>query len=69
MEKLGHDHRNIIALVDVVGFSYKEAAGVLDIEPGTVMSRLSRARRALLRHITGDNLYVLPASSIRNLRQ
>lgn len=41
-------HREILGLVDIAGFTYAEAAQLLDIPPGTVMSRLSRARQALL---------------------
>lgn len=54
--KLPIAHREIIALVDFVGFSYAEAANVLDIAEGTVMSRLSRARKALLDIIADDNI-------------
>ena len=36
--------REAIAAVDVLGLSYKEAARSLRIRPGTLMSRLSRAR-------------------------
>lgn len=46
--------REVIQLVDVQGFSYAEAAEVLDIPIGTVMSRLSRARLALLDAIGGN---------------
>jgi RNA polymerase sigma-70 factor (ECF subfamily) len=45
--RLSHDHRDILALVDISGFSYDETARILEIPPGTVMSRVSRARRAL----------------------
>ena len=48
LRQLPEDAREVIALVDIAGFSYAEAARVLDIPVGTVMSRLSRARRALL---------------------
>jgi RNA polymerase sigma-70 factor (ECF subfamily) len=36
--------REIIALIDIAGFSYAEAADILDAPIGTVMSRISRAR-------------------------
>jgi RNA polymerase sigma-70 factor, ECF subfamily len=41
------NQRVLIALVCVDGLSYKEAAEVLELPIGTVMSRLSRARQAL----------------------
>jgi RNA polymerase sigma-70 factor (ECF subfamily) len=41
------DHQIIIGLVCVDGMSYKEAAEVLELPIGTVMSRLSRARLEL----------------------
>jgi len=40
-------HRDILLLKDWQGFSYAEIAKILDIEAGTVMSRLHRARLAL----------------------
>jgi RNA polymerase sigma-70 factor, ECF subfamily len=45
--ELPGDQQVIIALVCVDGLSYKEAAEVLEVPIGTVMSRLARARRAL----------------------
>ena len=48
--KLPAEQQVLIALVCVDGLSYKEAAEVLDIPIGTVMSRLARARRALYDH-------------------
>src|SRR5213083_3706132 len=42
-----HDFRDVIVLVDIGDFSYADAAQILDIPIGTVMSRLHRARRIL----------------------
>ena len=44
MRELSPPLREAIAAVDVLGLSYKEAARALRIRPGTLMSRLSRAR-------------------------
>ena len=42
-----HDFRDVIVLVDIGDFSYQEAAQILDVPIGTVMSRLHRGRRVL----------------------
>jgi len=60
LARISEAHREIIALVDLAGFSYKETAGILDVAVGTVMSRLSRARLALLNEVAGSNLRRLP---------
>lgn len=49
-------HREIIALIDIAGFSYAEAAGVLGVPIGTVMSRITRARTALLSAIEASSV-------------
>jgi RNA polymerase sigma-70 factor, ECF subfamily len=59
MTCLSAAHREIIALVDIAGFSYTEAAALLEVPVGTVMSRVSRARRALLAAISEHNIYSL----------
>jgi RNA polymerase sigma-70 factor (ECF subfamily) len=46
-------YRQVVLLVDVEEFSYKEAAEALAVPIGTVMSRLSRGREALRRHLGG----------------
>ena len=45
--ELPAEQRSVLAVVCVEGLSYREAAAVLDIPIGTVMSRLSRARLAV----------------------
>ncbi|MSU88459.1 sigma-70 family RNA polymerase sigma factor [Rhodobacteraceae bacterium 2CG4] len=52
-EKLPPEVREVLFLVDVMGLKYAEAAQVMDVPQGTVMSRISRARRALLRLVEG----------------
>jgi RNA polymerase sigma-70 factor (ECF subfamily) len=47
LEQLPENFRNVVELVDVDGLSYQEAADVLEIPLGTVMSRLHRARRRI----------------------
>ena len=47
LAKLSPDHREIVLLKDVQGFSYKEIADSLSITLGTVMSRLYYARQKL----------------------
>jgi len=44
---LSSDHRSIVVLRDIEGFSYGEIADVLGISVGTVKSRLARARTDL----------------------
>jgi RNA polymerase sigma-70 factor, ECF subfamily len=47
LKKLSPDQQIVVALVCVEGASYKEAAAIMDVPIGTVMSRLARARREL----------------------
>jgi RNA polymerase sigma-70 factor (ECF subfamily) len=54
--------REIIALVDIAGFSYAEAADILAAPIGTVMSRISRARLALLAAIETSAVRPLKSS-------
>jgi RNA polymerase sigma-70 factor (ECF subfamily) len=47
LSEVPHDFRDVVVLVDIGEFSYADAAQILDIPIGTVMSRLHRARRIL----------------------
>jgi RNA polymerase sigma-70 factor (ECF subfamily) len=47
MGQLSVDFRSVVLLCDVEGFSYAEAARILEVPIGTVRSRLHRARTAL----------------------
>ena len=56
LDTLSADHRAVLMLVAVEGYAYQEVAGMLDIPLGTVMSRLSRARRQLADVMDDDNV-------------
>lgn len=47
INELAEEHREVLVLVVVEGLRYREAAAVLEIPVGTVMSRLARARERL----------------------
>lgn len=53
IDRLPDDQREALLLVVLEGLSYHDAAGILGIPDGTLMSRLSRARLAL-RTLTGS---------------
>lgn len=47
LDRIPADYRAVVLLVDVEEFAYKEAAEILGVPIGTVMSRLSRGRKLL----------------------
>ncbi len=47
LSSLPHDFRDVVVLVDIGEFSYADAAQILDVPIGTVMSRLHRGRKLL----------------------
>lgn len=49
-------HREVVTLVDIDGLSYQEAADVLGVPRGTVMSRLHRARARIRTRLTAAGL-------------
>jgi RNA polymerase sigma-70 factor (ECF subfamily) len=67
MARLSERDSEIIGLVDLAGLSYAEAGGVLGIPPGTVMSRVSRARGRLLALLEHSN--VTPIAPQRQARK
>jgi RNA polymerase sigma-70 factor (ECF subfamily) len=53
---LPHDFRDVVVLVDLGEFSYADAAQILDVPIGTVMSRLHRGRRLLKQNLAEETL-------------
>jgi RNA polymerase sigma-70 factor (ECF subfamily) len=53
MQALPEEQRLVISLVTVEGMSYREAAEVLEVPIGTVMSRLARGRAVLAHMFAG----------------
>lgn len=53
LDQVPQDFRSVVLLVDVEEFSYKDAAGILGVPVGTVMSRLSRGRKMLRERLAG----------------
>jgi RNA polymerase sigma-70 factor (ECF subfamily) len=47
VDQLPEKQRTVMLLVTVEGLSYQEAASVLGVPVGTIMSRLSRARQSV----------------------
>ncbi len=54
--QLSKAHRDVLALVDIGGFSYDETSTILDVPRGTVMSRVSRARFALSKRLADSGV-------------
>ena len=51
MERLPDEQREVVALILIEGFGYREAAEMLGVPIGTVSSRLVRGRNALLEFV------------------
>ncbi len=52
LQDIPEDFRIAVYLADVEGFSYREIAEIVGVPTGTVMSRLSRGRKALRERLT-----------------
>jgi RNA polymerase sigma factor (sigma-70 family) len=59
LDQLPEEQKSLLLLVGVEDFSYEEAAKVLGVPIGTVMSRLSRARRRLRSIVDGERVTLL----------
>jgi RNA polymerase sigma-70 factor (ECF subfamily) len=58
VDSLPEKFRTVVELVDIQGLSYAEAAEILGVPTGTVMSRLHRARTRIRRHLESSGAYV-----------
>lgn len=52
LNELPKDHRQVLLLVCLEGFAYREVATMLGVPIGTVMSRLARARKSLMAQLS-----------------
>ncbi|PST22068.1 RNA polymerase sigma factor [Mesorhizobium plurifarium] len=59
LERLSVDNRAVLMLVVIEGYRYQDVADMMEIPIGTVMSRLSRARRQLAEAMKDDNVIAL----------
>jgi RNA polymerase sigma-70 factor (ECF subfamily) len=55
-DQLSTEHREVLLLAVVEGFTCEETAGILEIPIGTVMSRLSRGRQTLREQLTSRSI-------------
>ena len=55
LASLPEEQRIVITLVQIEGFTYREAAEILGIPEGTVTSRLVRARAAIEAQVLGED--------------
>jgi RNA polymerase sigma-70 factor (ECF subfamily) len=53
---ISEDHRQVFLLVEILGLSYQEAADALQVNVGTVKSRMFRARQRLCRALEDDEV-------------
>ena len=69
LNTLPEEHRTALMLVSVEGYSYAEAASVLDVPAGTVASRVARGRNMLGRILFEENAKVLHSIKLEGLEK
>ena len=55
LNKLNNDHREVLILRDIKGFSYDEISEILECSVGTVKSKISRARQKFKETYTAES--------------
>lgn len=63
LEQLSDEHRQVLVMREINGLSYQEIADVLDLEAGTVKSRIARARNSLRKILLESGNFSDPPSS------
>lgn len=58
MLELSEEQRSALSLVTLQSMSYKDAAEVLEVPVGTVMSRIARARANLIKYLNSQQTFV-----------
>lgn len=60
LSRLSDEHRQVLVMREINGLSYQEIADVLDLEAGTVKSRIARARNSLRKILLEQGNFFAP---------